>query len=135
MVYQGKRIRRSREVPKHCWTRLMIDIKPERCNFFLQTLIQLLYCRASSPNLWDGKKCTLPNDMWTVQFAFQQYLKLPHVLPIFHYDIKNSNYEAIMREFFGHFTKGSQRIYSREKYKKFERLCFCYVAVIFNECQ
>lgn len=59
MAYQEKRVRRSREIPKHCWTRLMIYIKLERRNFFFWTLLQLLYCKGSSPNLWDWKTVLL----------------------------------------------------------------------------
>lgn len=135
MAYQEKRIRRSREVPKHCWTRLMIDIKLERCNFFLWTLIQLLYCKASSLNLWDWKKCTLPNDMWTVQFGFQQYLKLPHVLPIFHYYIKNQQLRSYYGTNFRPYCPRKPENIQSWKIQKFEKLCFCYIAPIINECQ
>lgn len=124
MAYQEKRVRRSREIPKHCWTRLMIYIKLERRNFFFWTLLQLLYCKGSSPNLWDWKTVLLQMTCEQYNLPFGSIENYHMLFLYFIMLLKTPALKLIRKKNFGHITTGRQRIYGHENTKKLRNCDF-----------
>lgn len=124
MAYQEKRVRRSREIPKHCWTRLMIYIKLERHNFFFWTLLQLLYCKGSSPNLWDWKTVLLQMTCEQYNLPFGSIENYHMLFLYFIMLLKTPALKLIRKKNFGHITTGRQRIYGHENTKKLRNCDF-----------